>query len=108
MDIGALVSLVGRDWVERYLRENELGWEKMKTYECNQAFKFGPSKKCVCKVKMEVPLVVKTLEGGTEVLWVVAYIVDADVPFLVGKSMLEKWGSKLNTVDRILEMDKER
>ena len=51
MDIGAPVSLVGRDWVERYLRENELGWEKMKTYECKHPFKFGPSKKCVSKEK---------------------------------------------------------
>ena len=54
---------------------------------------------------MELWLVVKTLEEKKEVLWIMAYVVDADVPFLIGRSTLEKWNSKLNTVDKILETD---
>ena len=31
LDIGAPVSLVGKDWVDRYLKENELSREQMKS-----------------------------------------------------------------------------
>ena len=31
------------------------------------------------------------------------YVVEADVPFLCGKNMLEKWEAKLDTNKRVLE-----
>ena len=40
-----------------------------------------------------------------DVLKVQAYLVDADIPFLCGKMMLELWQSKVDTKKRILETE---
>ena len=50
--------------------------------ECNQIFRFGPSKKYVCRTIVELPVIVRRMDGKEDVLKVFTYLVDADVPFL--------------------------
>ena len=77
----------------------------MKSTECNQVFKFGPSKQYTSQTMVEIPLVVTRLDGREDVLIVQTYLVDADIPFLCGKRTLELWESKMDTKRKILEIN---
>ena len=91
LDLGAPVSLAGKDWMDRYLKEHELEIRDMKVSECYQVFWFGPSKQYVSKVMMELPVIVRRMDGKEDVLKIFTYLVDADVPFMCGKrTMVEK------------------
>ena len=107
LDIGAPVSLVGKGWIEKYLEEHEVRMEDLNRERCEQIFRFGPSRKYVSMEMVELPMLVKMMDGKEEVLRVVAYVVDADVPFLLGKKTMEGWKSKLDTVNKVLETEME-
>ena len=51
------------------------------------------------------PVIVQRSNGRDNVLWIQAYLVNADNPFLCGKRMLELWQSKVDTKRRILETE---
>ena len=54
---------------------------------------------------VEVPIIVNRLDGKEDVLKVFTYLVDADVPFLCGKKTIEKWNSKIDTKNKVLETE---
>ena len=54
---------------------------------------------------VELPMIVKRMDGKDDVLKVFTYLVEADVPFLCGKRTLEKWNSKIDTKNRVLETE---
>ena len=97
LDIGAPVSLVGKKWIEDYLKEQDVGIDNMKMESCSQMFRFGPSKKYISNQMIELPMVVSAMDGREEVLRLHAYIVDAEIPFLCGKRTLEGWNAKFDT-----------
>ena len=91
LDLGAPVSLAGKEWMEQYLRDHELELNEMKMSECHQVFRFGPSKQYVSKRMVELPVIVRRMDGKEDVLRVFTYLVDVDVLFLFGKiTMVEK------------------
>ena len=77
--------------------------EDLKIIDCQQVFKFGPSKQYISKRMVDLPVIVRTLDGREDVLQVYTYLVDADIPFLCGKSELIKWKSKIDTENEVLE-----
>ena len=86
--------------------EKKLEIHKMKTSECHQIFRFGPSKQYVSRTMVELPVIVRRMDGKEDVLKVFTYLVDADVPFLCGKrTMVEKWNSKIDTKNMVLETE---
>merc|ERR1712112_668831 len=103
LDIGAPVSLAGKEWMTQYLRVHGLEIKDMKMQECNQVFRFGPSKQYTSTVMVELPMIVKRMDGKDDVLKVFAYLVEADVPFLCGKRTLDNWNSKVDTTNKVLE-----
>merc|ERR1711872_758391 len=104
LDLGAPVSLAGKEWMEQYLRDRELELNEMKMSECHQVFRFGPSKQYVSKRMVELPVIVRKINGKEDVLRVFTYLVDADVPFLCGKrEMVERWKSKIDKENKVLE-----
>ena len=105
LDRGAPVSLVGKKWIEEYLKEQDVEMENMKIEACNQVFRFGPSRKNVSTQMVELPMVVSAMDGREEVLRLHAYIVDAEIPFLCGKRTLEGWNAKVDTQNEILETE---
>ena len=58
LDIGVLVSIAGVSWMTEYLDEFDLTIDKMKSVECQQPFRFGPSKKYVSKTLIELPVLI--------------------------------------------------
>ncbi len=106
LDLGAPVSLAGEEWIDQYLKDHELEVRDMKASECYQIFRFGPSKQYVSKTMVELPVIVKRMDGKEDVLNVFIYLVDVDVPFLCGKrKMVEKWDLKIDTKNKVLETE---
>ena len=73
------------------LTEHGLEIKNMKMQDCYQIFRFGPSKQYTSNVMVELPMIVKRMDGKDDVLKVFTYLVEADVPFLCGQKTLEKW-----------------
>ena len=90
LDIGAPVSLAGMEWMTQYLKEYNLEINDLKTSDCHQVFRFGPSKQYVSTKMVELLIMVKGMDGKDDVLKVYTYLVEGDVPFLCGKRTLEK------------------
>merc|ERR1712240_478950 len=106
LDLGAPMSLAGKEWMEQNLRDHELKLNEMKMSECHQVFRFGPSKQYVRKRMIELPVIVRRMDGKEDVLRVFTYLVDADVPFLCEKrTMVERWNSKIDTKNMVLETE---
>ena len=42
LDTGCPPNLVSEDWLLKYLRENNMRREELKSMSCNQKFRFGP------------------------------------------------------------------
>ena len=104
LDIGAPLSLAGVSWMTQYLEEFGLRIEDMKSVTCNQPFVFGPSKRYVSKILVDLPILVTRLYGKEDVLTVQTYLVDAEVQFLCGKQTLESWNFKIDRNEKILEI----
>ena len=107
LDIGAPVSLAGTAWMTQYLKEFELEIEDLKSFGCCQPFRFGPSKRYLSSKMVELPVMVKRLDGREDVLVVHTYLVDAEVPLLCGKRTLELWKFKLDSKRKVLEIEPE-
>ena len=85
LDLGAPVSLAGNEWMNQYLKDHGLELKDLKSSKCYQKFRFGPSKQYISRLMVELPVIVRRLDGKEDVLQVFTYLVDADVPFLCGK-----------------------
>jgi len=106
LDLGAPVSLAGNEWMDQYLKDHGLEVKDLKSSQCHQVFRFRPSKRYVSKVMVEVPVIVRRLDGKEDVLKVFTYLVDTDVPFLCGKrEIVEKLKSKIDTKNMVIETE---
>ena len=105
LDLGASVSVAGNEWMNKYLKDHNLGLENLEVYKCHQIFKFGPSRQYISKEMVNLPIILKTLDGREEVLQVFTFLVKADIPFLCGASELKgKWKSKIDNERNVLEI----
>ena len=68
LDTGVLLSLAGVSWMTQYLEEFGLKVEDMKSVSCNQPFVFGPSRRYVSKLLVELPILVTRLDWKEDVL----------------------------------------
>ena len=59
LDTGCPKSLVGRDWLKRYLQKNDLKMEELMVTTCSQKFRFGPSQVYTSKEIVSIPITVK-------------------------------------------------
>merc|ERR1712240_366291 len=104
LDLGAPVSVSGRRWIEEYLKRHGMTLQGLIQVRCYQKLTFGPSRQYISRLKVELPVKVQDMDSKEETLKVQTYIVEADLPFLCGKSELQdNWKSKINTESNILE-----
>ena len=104
LDLGAPVSVAGDAWIKQYLEAQGIELRDLKTHECHQVFKFGPSKQYVSNTMIDLPVIVRRLNGKEEVLQVYTYLIEADVPFLCGKQeMVDRWKSIIDTEKNTME-----
>ena len=92
------MCLARRPWLEKYLAEFDYKIKDIISSECYQVFRFGGiDKRHISKFLIELPLLVRSMNGRKYVLKEQVYVIDSDVVFLCGKKTMEKWGSKLDT-----------
>ncbi len=53
--------------MDQYLKDHGLEVQDIKSLECYQIFSFGPSKKYVSKKLVELPVIVRRLDGKEDV-----------------------------------------
>ena len=68
LDLGASVSVAGIWWMKQSLAEYDLEIENLKGVPCNQPFVFGPSKRYISKLMVELPILVTRMDGNEDVL----------------------------------------
>merc|ERR1712101_95647 len=73
--------------MNQYLKDQGLEVKDLKSSECYQKFRFGPSKKYISRLMVELPVIVRRLDGKEDVLQVFTYLVDAEVPLLCGPNL---------------------
>ena len=81
LDIGTPVSVAGMAWMTQYLKEFGRMIEEMKSTKCLQPFVFGPSRRYMSTIRVELPVLVTRLDGREDVLIIQTYLVDAETPF---------------------------
>ena len=59
LDLGAPVSLAGKEWMTQYLGEQGLEIKDLKMQDCYQIFGFWPSRQYVGKEMVELPMIIK-------------------------------------------------
>ena len=74
----------------QYLGEQGLEIKDLNMQDCYQIFRFRPSKQYISKEMVELPMIIRKIDGKDDVLKVFTYLVEADVPFLFGKRTFEK------------------
>ena len=104
LDIGATFRIAAVPGMEQYLKEFSLRIDDMKSVKCHQPFVFGPSKRYVSTTLVELPVLVTRLDGREDVLVIRTYLVDVQLPYLCGKQTLESWNFKIDSREKVLEI----
>ena len=104
VDCGAPLELSGRSWFLDYVNQHGIDKETLQRKACSQYFRFGPSKKYHSSEMYMLPLNIREMtEGNQSVrLYVMTYIVDADIPLLIGKRTLMQWKANMNFCTNVL------
>ena len=89
LNIGAPVSITSVPWMEQYLEAFDLEIQDLKAFKCHQPFVFRLSQSYVSESLVELPVLVTRLDRRDDVLIIQTYLVDAEVPFLCRKQILE-------------------
>ena len=82
LDIGAPVSLAGISWMTQYLQEFGLTIEQLNSVKCSQPFVFSPSRRYLSESLVELPILIRRMDGRKDDLIIQTYLVDAEIPFL--------------------------
>ena len=108
MDTGCPKSLVGRDWLMKYMEKNGLDKKNLQRKQCDQKFRFGPSKIYKSNEIVSLPISVKEKEKENEFVRVFmdVFVVDADnVPLLCGKNTMKLWKIIIDMVKETVVID---
>merc|ERR1712112_812755 len=99
VDVGCPSTLAGRKILEKYMKENDLVYSNLPTRDVNMVCKFGETKLRSNK-SVDIPIKVKAIdkEGKTGVHYteLPTYIVEGEVPFLLGLNTMEAWNARLD------------
>ena len=102
IDIGAPYSLVGKEWMRKYLDEQKMEIDDLEKVWYSKRFRFGPGKIYQAETRYKIPFLVKSEDDTEVVLEADVYEVDASVPLLCGKDSLENWNVNIDLRERIL------
>ena len=90
VDCGAPKSLIGEKYLNEYLKVQNIKYEQLDRSPCKQKFRFGPSQVYISTEKIKIPINLES-ESGSEMQYVDSYVIQADVPFLLGLNTMKEW-----------------
>ena len=102
VDIGCPRSLMGSNEYKR-LRESFSSSEKRSIKECGakEKFRFGPSRTYGSELRVEIPFYIKGEKVGAKF-----FVVDCEVPILIGNDILEPLGAIIYTETGLIDFDR--
>ena len=90
VDCGAPKSLIGEKCLSEYLKSNYCDKNDIERFRCKQKFKFGPSHIYLSTEKVNIPIMLEDKNIFAK-QYVEAYVIQADVPFLLGLNTMKNW-----------------
>ena len=90
VDCGAPKTLIGKKHLKEYMKHHSLVDEDVEKVPCKQRFKFGPSQTYISTEKAKIPIVMK-VKNGFSMKTVEAFVIQAEVPFLLGLNTMKQW-----------------
>ena len=90
VDCGAPKTLIGERYLFEYLKNNNLELHDLNLLPCKQKFKFGPSQVYLSVKRAEIPIVLKCKDRFSKQS-IFAYVIQAEVPFLLGLDSMKCW-----------------
>ena len=98
VDIGSPRSLMGEHEYFRLRGAISEGFlNRIKEYSANERFRFGPSKVYSAVKRVEVPIKIKDKE-----IFAKFYVIEGNVPILIGNDILEPLGGVIDTGKRFI------
>ena len=99
VDIGCPRSLMGISQYELF-KQLQVIKDKgnLREFPCNEFFKFGPSKPYMSKLRIEVIMYIENVKLEANF-----FIVEGQVPILLGNDFLESLGGVIHTSSKVLE-----
>ena len=94
VDTGCPRSVVGREWLEKYLAFNDVKIEDLESKPCSQNFRFGngPPYRSTEKIGLPVTWKEKDSENNFVKMIVETYVIGAkNIPLLFGKNTQKEW-----------------
>ena len=104
VDCGAPKTLIGERYLKEYLKQNDLEESMLKKTLCKLRFRFGPSQLYISTERVKVPITMRIKDGYTT-QFVEAYVVQAEIPFLMGMDILKKWGAVIEIAERKIDFE---
>ena len=90
VDCGAPKTLIGEKYLVEYMHHHKLDNNDLEKIPCKQKFKFGPSQIFISTEKAIIPICFKVRNGFVRKS-VEAFVIKADVPFLLGLNTMKQW-----------------
>ena len=101
VDCGAPKTLVGERYLKLYMRKHNLIDADLEKMTCKQRFKFGPSQVYTSTERAKIPIIMKVKDEYIKKI-VDAFIIQAEVPFLLGMNTMKQWDTMLDMVSEEL------
>ena len=101
VDCGAPKTLVGERYLKLYMRKHNLIDADLEKMTCKQRFKFGPSQVYTSTDRAKIPIIMKVKDEYIKKI-VDAFIIQAEVPFLLGMNTMKQWDTMLDMVSEEL------
>ena len=102
IDIGCPRSLLGMKEYKRLLKSlSPSQLERLREYKASEKFRFGPSRTYDSWLKVEIPLDFDGVEIDASF-----FVVDGDVPILIGNDLLKPLGAIIYTETGVLQFSK--
>ena len=93
LDIGCPRSLMGRIEYKRFIESEAIARKgDVKHFKANEKFRFGPSQLFECNERIEVTMCFKDVKFRSKF-----FIVEGNIPILIGNDLLESLGGVIHT-----------
>ena len=90
VDCGAPKTLIGEKYLKEYLRVQNIDYSSLESAPCKQKFRFGPSQVYTSTEMLNIPIELSN-NAGLQLQYISSYVIQADVPFLLGLNTMKEW-----------------
>ena len=87
MEVGAVLTASGLEWMKAYVKKNGLDWNCLKIGKSGQSFRFGDGGSMPTEMTVVIPVSLTDVNGEVKDTELKVWVVKADIPLLIGKDV---------------------